>query len=121
MKNYERLNEVKPSNNEYVFLKNTPHSKVEELLYANGTFIDFNMNKYEVLENAFWRPVNAINPISRQMCKLVLDIDELPSGSQIDGYMSNEYFTTYLSKGRKYMHVHKGKDINTKWTEELDG
>jgi hypothetical protein len=120
MKNYERLSEIKPSDNEYVFLKNTSHSKPNELLYTNNQFIDFDMKKYDVKEDAFWRPVNAINPISRQLCKLILELNELPSGSEIDGYQSNEYFTTYKSKGRNYMHVHKGKDISTKWTEELD-
>lgn len=121
MKNYERLSEIKPSDNEYVYLKNTSHSKPKELLYSNGQFIDFDMEKYDVKEDAaFWRPVNARNPISKELCKLILELDELPSGSEIDGYASNEYFTTYVNLGRNYMHVHKGKDIATIWTDELD-
>ncbi len=120
MKNYERLSEVKPKNNEYVYLKNTTHSKPKELLYTDKNFIDFEMNRFDVDENAFWRPVNSINPITKDLCKIVLDVNELPEGSQIDGYASNEYFTTYLNQGRRYIHVHEGKDISTIWTEQLD-
>tara|TARA_B110000046_G_scaffold108727_1_gene116029 strand:- start:4877 stop:5050 length:174 start_codon:yes stop_codon:yes gene_type:complete len=57
------------------------------------------MEKLDIDEDAFWRPVNAINPITKEVCKIILDMDILSVGSQIDGYSSNEYFTTYVSKG----------------------
>ena len=57
------------------------------------------MEKFDIDEDAFWRPVNVINPITKEVCKIILDMDILSVGSQIDGYSSNEYFTTYVSKG----------------------
>ena len=57
------------------------------------------MEKLDIDEDAFWRPVNVINPITKEVCKIILDMDILSVGSQIDGYSSNEYFTTYVSKG----------------------
>ena len=57
------------------------------------------MEKFDIDEDAFWRPVNAINPITKEVCKIILDMDILSVGSQIDGYSSNEYFTTYVSNG----------------------
>ena len=120
MKNYDRLSEIKPSNNEYVFLKNTVNSKPKELLYVSGTFIDFEENELKVNEDAFWRPVYATNPITHDLCKIILDEKELPKGSEVDGYASNEYVTTFLNRGRRYMLVHKEKNIETIWTEALD-
>ena len=57
------------------------------------------MEKLDIDEDAFWRPVNVINPITKEVCKIILDMDILSVGSQIDGYSSNEYFTTYVSNG----------------------
>ena len=120
MKNYEKLNDIKPNNNEYVFLKNTIHSKPKELLYTDGNFIDFEMHRFDADKNAFWRPVHSINPITKDLCKIILDTDELPEESTLDGYASNEYFSTFLNKGRRYMLVHEGRKITTRRTEELD-
>jgi hypothetical protein len=121
MENYIQIKEAKPNNNEYILLRTSVHdSKPKKLLYINNEFIDFEMNPVKVETNHYWRPVYGTNPITQERCEIVMNKKNIPEGSQVDGYASNEHITTYLNKGARYMYTHKGKEISTPWTEKLD-
>ena len=117
MENYITLKEAKPNNNEYVLLRTSVHSKAKKLLYTNDEFIDFEMKPVKVEPNNYWRPVYGTNPITNDRCEIITKKEDLPEGSQVDNYASNEYITTYLNKGNKFMYIHKKAEISTRWTE----
>lgn len=121
MENYITIKEAKPNNNEYVLLRTSVHdSKPKKLLYTNEEFIDFEMKRIKVEPDNYWRPVYGTNPITRDRCEIIINKKDIPEGSQKDNYASNEYITTYMNKGARFMYIHQGKEISTIWTEELD-
>ena len=118
MENYIKIKEAKPNNNEYVLLRTSVHdSKPKKLLYTNDQFIAFEMRPIKVEPDNYWRPVYGTNPITNDRCEIIINKKDIPEGCQKDGYASNEYITTYINKGNKYMYIHKKSEIKTRWTE----
>jgi hypothetical protein len=117
MENYIQIKDAKPNNNEYVLLRTSVHdSKPKKLLYTNDEFIDFTMDPFPVEPSYYWKPVFAKNPITNEQCEIVNKKEDV-EGFQVDSYASNEYITTYINKGHKYMYIHKKSEIKTRWTE----
>ena len=117
MENYIKIKEAKPNNNEYVLLRTSVHSKPKKLLYTNEQFIDFEMKPVRVEDDNYWRPVYGTNPITNDRCEIVAKKKDVPKGSHVYDYGSNEYITTYINKGNMYMYIHKKAEIKTRWTE----
>jgi hypothetical protein len=118
MENYIKIKEAKPNNNEYILLRTSVHdSKPKKLLYTNDEFIDFEMKPVKVEDDSYWKPVYSINPITNDHCLTLAKREDAPEGSQVYRYGSNEYITTYINKGNKYMYIHKKSEIKTQWTE----
>ena len=114
---YIKIKEAKPNNNEYVLLRTSVHdSKPRKLLYTNDEFIDFEMKAVSVTDDHLWRPFYSTNPITGERCEIVSKKEDV-EGYQIDSYASNEYITTYINKGHKYMYIHKKDEISSRWTE----
>jgi|TARA_B110000091_G_scaffold152102_1_gene161923 hypothetical protein len=117
MENYIKIKEAKPNNNEYVLLHTSVHdSKPKKLLYTNEEFIDFEMKPVSVEDDNYWRPVYGNNPITNHRSEIVTKKSDVPEGSQVDSYASNEYITTYPNKGSRFMYIHKKAEISTRWT-----
>jgi len=117
MENYIKIKEAKPNNNEYILLRMSVHSKPKKLLYTNEQFIDFEMKPVRVEDDYYWKPVYSTNPITNDRCETLAKREDAPEGSQVHHYGSNEYITTYINKGKKYMYIHKKSEIKTRWTE----
>ena len=117
MENYIKIKEAKPNNNEYVLLRTSVHdSKPKKLLYTNNEFIDFQMEAVSVEDDYLWKPFYGINPITQETMEVV-DKKEDVEGFQVDSYASNEYITTFINKGHRYMYIHKKGEISSRWTE----
>ena len=117
MENYIKIKEAKPNNNEYVLLRTSVHdSKPKKLLFTNEQFIDFEMKPVSVEDDNYWRPVYGTNPITGDRAEILAKREDVPEGSQVNSYGSNEYITTYINKGNMFMYIHKKAEISTRWT-----